>query len=168
MPVPRPVSGTVRTCSSRGPSRYPKISQEKIFEDLHAAYQGIESTLRRARESVYWPNMNRKVKDHISRFDICLTYAPRQQKEPLMSHEIPDRPWAMIAADLFQRRNKDYLVTADYFLSFFEIDPMYSTTSETVIKKLKGHFARYGRPDELVSYNGPQLVSEAFGAFAQS
>jgi len=85
-----------------------------------------------------------------------------------MSHEIPDRPWAKVAVDLFQLGNKDYLVTVDYFSSFFEIDRMYSTTSETVIKKLKGHFARYGIPDKFVSDNGPQFVSEGFGAFAQS
>ena len=85
-----------------------------------------------------------------------------------MSHEIPDRPWAKVAVDLFQFGNKDYLVTVDYFSSFFEIDQMYSTTSETVIKKLKGHFARYGIPDKFVSDNGPQFVSEEFGAFAQS
>ena len=92
----------------------------------------------------YWPNMNNEVKDYISRCDICLTYAPRQQKEPLMSHEIPDRPWAKVALDLFQFRNKDYLVTVDYFSSFFEINRMYSTTSETVIKKLKGHLREFG------------------------
>jgi len=75
---------------------------------------------------------------------------------------------AKVAIDLFQLRNKDYLVSVDYFSSFFEINQMYSTTSETVIKKLKGHFARYGIPDEFVSDNGPQFVSEEFGAFAQS
>jgi len=85
-----------------------------------------------------------------------------------MSHEIPDRPWAKVAVDLFQLRDKDYLVTVDHFSSFFEIDRMYSTTSETVIKKLKGHFARYGIPDEFVADNGPQFVSKEFGAFAQS
>ena len=85
-----------------------------------------------------------------------------------MSHEIPDRPWARVAVDLFQLGNKDYLVTVDYFSSFFEIDRMYSTTSETVIKKLKGHLARYGIPGEFFSDNGPQFVSEEFGAFTQS
>ena len=89
--------------------------------------QGIESTLRRARGSIYWPNMNNEVKDYISRCDICLTYAPRQQKKPLLSHEVPDRPWAKVATDLFQFENRDYLVTVDYFSDFFEVDRLYST-----------------------------------------
>ena len=48
----------------------PRSLRKEIIEDLHAAHQGIESTLRRARESVYWPNMNSEVKDYISRCDI--------------------------------------------------------------------------------------------------
>ena len=111
--------------------------------------------------------MNSEVKDYISRCEICLTYAPHQQKEPLLSHEVPDRPWAKIATDLFQFENKDYLVTVDYFSNFFKVDCMYSTTSQAVIKKLKAHIARYGIPDEIVSDNGSQFTAEEFHVFAQ-
>jgi len=45
---------------------------------------------------------------------------------------------------------------------------MYSTTSEAVAKKLKAHIARYGVPDEIVSYNWPQFAAEEFRTFAQS
>ena len=111
--------------------------------------------------------MNSEVKDYISRCEICLTYAPHQQKEPLLSHEVPDRPWAKIATDLFQFENKDYLVTVDYFSNFFEVDRMYSTTSQAVIKKLKAHITRYGIPDEIVSDNALQFAAEEFRVFAQ-
>ena len=146
----------------------PKALRNEMIEDLHAAHQGIESSLRRARESIFWPNMNSEVKDYISRCEICLTYAPHQQKEPLLSYEVPDCPWAKIAADLFQFENKDYLATIDYYSNFFEVDRMYSTTSEAVIKKLKAHIARYGVPDEIVSDNGSQFAAEEFQVFAQS
>ena len=146
----------------------PKALRKEMIEDLHAAHQEIESSLRRACESIFWPNMNSEVKDYISRCEICLAYTPHQQKEPLLSHEVPNRPWAKIAADLFQFENKDYLVTIDYYSNFFEVDHMYSTTSEAVIKKLKAHIARYGVPDEIVSDNGPQFAAEEFQVFAQS
>lgn len=125
-----------------------KALRKEMIEELHAAHQEIESSLRRARESIYWPNMNSEVKDYISRCEICLTYPPRQQKEPLQPHEVPDRRWGKVATDLFQFENKDYPVTVDYFSNFFEVDRMYSTTSDAVIKKLKRHIARYGIPDE--------------------
>lgn len=146
----------------------PKTFRTKTIQDLHAAHQGIESTLRRAQESIYWPNMNNEVKDYISRCDTCLTYVPRQQKEPLLNHEVPYRPWAKVATDLFQFENKDYLVAVDYFSDFFEVIRLYSTTSETVIKKLKGHFARYGIPDEVISDNGSQFTAEDFRVFTQA
>ena len=73
-----------------------------------------------------------------------------------------------VAADLFQLENKDYLVTIDYYSNFFEVDRMYSTTFEVVIKKLKAHIARYGVPDEIVSDNGPQFAADEFRVFAQS
>ena len=44
---------------------------------------------------------------------------------------------------------------------------MYTTTSETVIKKPKGRFASYGIPDEIVSGNGSQFAFEEFRVFAQ-
>ncbi|CAB4016743.1 Retrovirus-related Pol poly from transposon [Paramuricea clavata] len=47
-------------------------------------------------------------------------------------------------------------------------DYLSTTTSNTAIKKLKGHFARYGIPDEVVSGNGPQYDSDEFQAFAKS
>ena len=59
-------------------------------------------------------------------------------------------------------------MTIDYFSDFFEVDRLYSTTSETVIKKLKGHFARYGIPDEIISDNGSQFTAEEFWVFAQA
>ena len=41
---------------------------------------------------------------------------------------------------------KGFLVKEDYYSNFWEIDELESTTSETVIEKLKAHFARYGSP----------------------
>ena len=44
----------------------------------------------------------------------------------------------------------------------------YDTNSKSIINKLKGHFARYGIPDCLVSDNGPQFTSEAFRKFTKT
>ena len=107
--------------------------------------------------------MNYDIKEHISMCETCTTFPSRQPKEPLLNHEVPNRPWAKIGTDLLQFGGKDYLVTVDYFSNFFEIDYLSSTTSNTVIKKLKSHCARYGIPDEVVSDNGPgstiQMIS---------
>ena len=78
-----------------------------MVEDLHAAHQRIALSLRRAQESINWPNTNHEVKD--VRCEICLAYIPHQQKEPLQSHKVSDCPCSKIAADLFKFENKDCL-----------------------------------------------------------
>ena len=62
---------------------------------------------------------------------------------------------------------KSYLVTVDYFSDFFELDHLRSTSSVYVINKLKGHFARHGIPEQLVTDNGSQFVSRDFLKFSQ-
>ena len=42
-----------------------------------------------------------------------------------------------------------------------------SSTSPAVINKTKAHFARCGSPNDLVSDNDPQYVSESFERFAK-
>ena len=68
--------------------------------------------------------------------------------------------------DLFTIAKRDYLVTVDYFSSFWEIDLLPTTSRRAVITKLKGHFVRYGIPKQLVSDNGPQFSAVEFKEFA--
>ena len=89
-----------------------------------------------------------------------------QQKEPLMTYKIPSHPWKMITQDLFSYKRRDYLITVDYYSDFWEIDVLPNTTSETVIKCTKAHFARYGMPDTVITDNGPQFRSQEYESFA--
>ena len=84
------------------------------------------------------------------------------KKGTLTSHETPSRPWQFVAVDLFGLNGKSYLETVDYFSDLFELDHLRSTPSVYVINKLKGHFARHGIFEQLVTANGPQFVSRDF------
>ena len=139
----------------------PKTLRKRMLQTLHSSHQGIESTLRRARETIYWPNMKSDIKDFTSKCETCATYSTRQQKDTLTSHDVPDRPWAKISTDLFDLDHKSYMVTVDYVSGFVEIDRLYDLKTSTVIRKLKGHMARYGIPDEVV------YTSREFKAFAK-
>ena len=52
----------------------PKSLRKDILADLHTAHQEVQSTLRKARENIYWANMNCDIKEHISRCENCTTY----------------------------------------------------------------------------------------------
>ena len=83
----------------------PTSLRPKIKEKLHRSHIGIQGCLRRAREVVYWPNMNRELEDFISKCETCNTFQPAQPKEPFICHDIPQRPWERIGCDIFTFNN---------------------------------------------------------------
>ena len=137
-----------------------KQLRPEILTRIHSSH--LEACLRKARDSLYWPNMNDEIKDYISQCSTC----SEMQKEPLIPHEIPDRPWSKVGVDLFTYRSHEVLVTVDYFSDYLEIDLLPDTTASTVINCLQQHFSRHGIPDVVISDNGPQFRSSEFNAFA--
>uniref|UniRef100_A0A672H7R2 Integrase catalytic domain-containing protein n=1 Tax=Salarias fasciatus TaxID=181472 RepID=A0A672H7R2_SALFA len=97
----------------------------------------------------------------------CCETRRTQQREPLIPTPLPERPWKRVAMDLCEHNQHTYLVLSDYYSRFLEILDLPSTTSSKVIQKIKGVFARYGIPDEVVSDNGPQFSSAEFKDFAK-
>ena len=144
----------------------PKQMRPEILGRIHLSHLGAESCLRKARDIVYWPHMNTDIKEEVGKCAVCNEFADSQQKEPLMTHEIPSRPWSKLGIDIFTVNKKDYLVTVDYHSDYWEVDRLHTTTTAAVVKRLKVHFSRFGRPDIIVSDNGPQLVSDEFQKFA--
>ena len=145
----------------------PEHLRKKIREKLHVAHTGVQSCLRRAREVVYWPGMNKDLTDYIAKCDTCNTFQNNQMKEPLISREIPARPWQFIAADIHTSDDKDYLCTVDCYSNNFEVDRLYHKTAGEVILKLKRHFSTHGIPEKLISDNMP-FSSREFDEFAKS
>ena len=146
----------------------PKQLRPQIKRDIHIGHTGVEGCLRRARESVYWPSMNAELKEMVLSCETCRCCEVSHAKEPLMSHEIPQRQWQKIGTDLFSLNGRDYLITVCYFSNFWEIDRLHDTKSKTVISKLKVHCARYGIPEEIVSDNEPQFSSVDMAKFMEA
>ena len=112
--------------------------------------------------------MSAQIKDIISQCSICNEFRGTQQKEPMLPHEIPTKPWEICATDLFELDKDTYIVIADYFSKFFEVKKISSSSSKIVINVLKENFSRYGIPVILKSDNGPAYSSSEFRDFANS
>ena len=140
--------------------------REEIKQKLHQSHLGIQGCLRRGKEVVYWPGMNKDIEDFISSCSVCKSYQTDQQKEPMISHEIPSRPWEKVGCDLFDFEDKHYLVCVDYYSDYFEVDRIFGKKGKEVISRLKSQFARHGIPDQLISDNGPPFSSREFQEFA--
>ena len=63
--------------------------------------------------------------------------------DTLQSHDVPESPWKKVRMDIFHLDDHNYLITVDYFSNYWEIDYLPDMRSETVISKVKMHFARH-------------------------
>ena len=129
---------------------------------------GIESTLRRARSTVFWPGITSQIKDMVQQCPTCCSQARAQPKETLMPHPIPTYPWKVVGVDLFSIDEFKFVISADYLTGYWEVDQLQDTTAPTVIMVLKRHFARYGTPKKVISDNGSPFSSVAFSEFAKN
>jgi len=144
----------------------PTALRPEMIDIVHSSHLGAEKTKERAREILFWPGMAKDIDNKVASCPICATTRPSNPKEPLLSHEVPSRPWQKLATDIFTWEKRRFLVTVDYYSRFFEVDELTTTTSHAVIRKLSAHFARHGIPETLISDNGPQFTSAEFAAFA--
>lgn len=145
----------------------PSILRPEMLEKIHKAHQGPESSIRRAREAMFWPGMQAAIRQTCLVCGTCAQYLTQRPAEPMQSHDIPELPWTKVSVDLFSFDGKDYLVTVDHYSDFFELDSLRNTTSNTVIRAMKRNFARLGIPLECVSDNGPQFISHEYDQFAK-
>ena len=99
----------------------PRSMRHLVKERLHSAHLGYDSMMRRPRDLVFWPGMSKEIKQLADNCEICLEAKLRNQKETLIQHVPSDELWEKFGVDLFTIGNRDYLVTVDYFSSFWEV-----------------------------------------------
>ena len=74
----------------------PRVLRVKMLKELHKSHQGLEKSLRLARDLVFWPGMTSQIKDLIASCDTCNAFQKQKPKEPLFPHDIPELPWVLI------------------------------------------------------------------------
>ena len=65
---------------------------KEMLAVAHATHIGMEGSLRRAREIMFWPQMASELKEYISKCNICTRHRESQSKEPLQSYDVEARP----------------------------------------------------------------------------
>ena len=88
---------------------------------------------------------------------------------PVQPWRWPNQPWKRIHLDfagLFQ--GSMFLVSVDAHSKWPEVFVLKETTATKSIEILSVIFARFGLPDQVVTDNGPQFVSEDFYHFLKS
>lgn len=145
----------------------PGTMRSEMLDRIHEGHLGVNKCRDRANASVWWPGMASQITAKVENCMYCREQRRAQNREPLLSTPLPDRPWKKIGIDLCEHEKENYLVIADYYSRFLEILHMPTTTTTQVVLKLKATFARHGIAEEVVSDNGPQFSSDSFRDFAR-
>ena len=146
----------------------PNDAKDDILKELHVAHQGIERTKRRARETVYWPNIDKDIAQVVSSCDACRQRLPSQPKEEMLEDEQePTKPFECVGADLFTIGGKEYLAYIDRLSGWPVVHAFNKAgiTTADVIKPIRKTFMDHGIPKIFESDNGPQFSSTGFQSF---
>ena len=92
----------------------PQALRHEMIKRTHSSHLGIEASLRKARDVIYWPGMNIEIREFIGQCSTCNELGQKQCKELMMTHEILKHPWSRVGMDLFSCLGKEYLITVDY------------------------------------------------------
>ena len=144
----------------------PNAMRGEMLSRLHEGHLGTEKCRARARDIMYWPNMSTDIEETVSPCATCATYRKRNNKQPMIPHEIPDRPWANVGADMFSFKNQEYLVVVDYYSKFPEVEQLTCKTANGVITALRQIFSRHGIQEILFCDIMP-FASHVMASFAE-
>lgn len=133
----------------------PVAMKKKMLEQLHESHFGIEKTKKKAKKALYWAGIDSDIEKMINACETCQQNANRNQKEPLISHSIPNKPFEKLACDIFEYKSRDYLVAVDYYSKWIELKQLTGKRANNVIEALTEVFSRNGIPRKIIADNMP-------------
>ena len=138
----------------------PALDQPDILQQRHHGHLGLQKCLHHAPVSVYRPNLTEQLKELVTNCRVCLKYSKANCKDskgigPSLGQEIPTRPWAKHATDIFTINIENYLPIVDYMSRCSVIRCLSNMTAKMVAEHMKAIFSELGVPKTLVSDNGP-------------
>ena len=151
----------------------PTIHREAIMQIAHdsimGGHLGYKKTLDKIRAQFTWPGITADVERYCKSCDACQRTIPKGKvvKAPLGSMPIIETPFHRVAVDLVgpivpksDKGNRYILTLVDYATRFPEAVALKTTDTEKVAEALVDMFARVGIPNEVLSDNGPQFISD--------
>ena len=147
----------------------PEKFRSTLIEELHQDHPGASRMKSVARSYFWYPGLDKDLEDRAQGCVACQGVKNSPPVAPLHPWVWPATPWQRIHVDFAGPfMNKTYLLVTDAHSKWPEIIEMNSTTTQRTITELRKLFSAYGLPLQLVSYNGPQFISEDFAQFMKS
>ena len=146
----------------------PQKLQETVLAELHRDHPGMVRMKAVARSFVWWEGLDEAIESVVRSCQACQSVRNLPATAPLHPWLWPTKPWQRIHVDFagpFQGRM--FLLVIDAHSKWPEIIEMKVTTASKTIDEIRKLCAAYGLPEQIVSDNGPQFVSEEFATFTK-
>ena len=91
----------------------PSQCKEELLGQLHDGHFVVDRTKLRARDSIYWPGINKDIKNLVKTCSTCQENTKRNNEDPVLAREIPMFPWTVLKLDLFTPDGHSFLLVVD-------------------------------------------------------
>ena len=148
----------------------PKALQERATQLGHVGHQGIEKTKSLLREKIWYPNMDKVVREMIEKCIACQAVGQDNPPEPMEITPTEDTPWTSLAIDFLgpiPQVDQYLLVVTDTYSKFPEVEIVNSTEARACIPMLDKIFATHGIPRKIKTDNGPPFNGQDFTKYMQ-
>lgn len=147
----------------------PQSVCKKMLQQLHSGHSEIVRMKEIARSYFWWPNMDKQIEEMANSCSSCHKVRNNPPQASLHPWEYLQEPWKRIHINFAGPfEDKMFLVVVDAHSKWPEVAIMRSTTTEKTTEKLGEMFSCFGSPAQLVSDNGPELVSQEMTPFLQA
>lgn len=130
----------------------------------------MERTINRIKKYFWWPTMKKDIKKFISNCVICEKAKVRKHtKTPITVSSVADKPFQKLYLDIVgpitpSISGNKYILTCECDLTKFSIavpipDATAFTTARSFVHEV---ILKYNLPEEIVTDNGPNFISDLF------
>ncbi len=68
-----------------------------MLERVHATHQGVETSIRKARDAIFWPQISNDIRNVVATCNVCQENQLCQQKETMHSQPIPKERFEIVS-----------------------------------------------------------------------
>ena len=148
----------------------PESLRQRAIDLAHDTHQGLVKTKALLREKVWFPGIDRLVKETIDRCIPCQATGQQNPPEPLQMSDMPQGPWQKVHADFYgPLPSGEYLlVVIDRYSRYPEVEIVRSTGASSVIPKFDKIFATHGIPVSMTTDNGPPFNGDEYSRYLKA
>lgn len=152
----------------------PDALRRRILSLAHRGHPGIVRMKQKLRTSYWWPAMDAEAESHVRHCISCQASRKSTDKADTSASiqvSVPETPWTKLALDITgpfntAPSNLQYVVALiDYSSKYAVIHSCTDITSTSIIHWLEDVFCTFGLPQEIVTDNGRQFVSDTFESY---